>query len=212
MMQALLLFRGVVGVGLGGVPVVYTLFTEFCPTDRRGLWLVVLQVRSFRNMYTAGAQGQKGCTLLSSVWAFLWFKQASVGSASHQQRGTCPAACSKCTTTVCPLHAARHACTSACSLNDMMRSLAFGVANTIEHGLHSSLIQMCAAVARGRLETVSHLQMAEEVISVRNVKTPVRTAAELLDSWHNGASSPGVVRPHTLGLAVAAGPVRAPLW
>ena len=43
--QALLAFRGVVGIGLGGVPVVYTLFTEFCPTDRRGLWLVVLQAR-----------------------------------------------------------------------------------------------------------------------------------------------------------------------
>ena len=43
-MQALLAFRGVVGIGLGGVPVVYTLFTEFCPTDRRGLLLVVLQV------------------------------------------------------------------------------------------------------------------------------------------------------------------------
>ncbi len=44
MVQALLAFRGVVGIGLGGVPVVYTLFTEFCPTDRRGLLLVVLQV------------------------------------------------------------------------------------------------------------------------------------------------------------------------
>ncbi len=48
--QALLLFRGIVGVGLGGVPVVYTLFTEFCPTDRRGLWLVVLQVPSTYNV------------------------------------------------------------------------------------------------------------------------------------------------------------------
>ena len=52
-MQALLLFRGVVGVGLGGVPVVYTLFTEFCPTDRRGLWLVVLQVTHFCDTQTA---------------------------------------------------------------------------------------------------------------------------------------------------------------
>jgi MFS family permease len=40
----LLLLRMLVGFSIGGLPVAFTLFTEFCPTSGRGAWLVVLQV------------------------------------------------------------------------------------------------------------------------------------------------------------------------
>jgi hypothetical protein len=33
-----------VGVGLGGVPVAFALFAEFCPLRGRGGWLIALQV------------------------------------------------------------------------------------------------------------------------------------------------------------------------
>ena len=33
------------GFSIGGLPVAFTLFTEFCPTSGRGAWLVVLQAR-----------------------------------------------------------------------------------------------------------------------------------------------------------------------
>ena len=40
----LLLLRTLVGFSIGGLPVAFTLFTEYCPTSGRGAWLVVLQV------------------------------------------------------------------------------------------------------------------------------------------------------------------------
>ncbi|CAD7696865.1 unnamed protein product [Ostreobium quekettii] len=46
----LLLFRGIVGFGLGGVPVAFTLFTEFTPTVNRGKFLVIMQ-----SFWTLGA-------------------------------------------------------------------------------------------------------------------------------------------------------------
>ncbi|KAL4859828.1 Organic cation/carnitine transporter 7 [Chlorella vulgaris] len=39
----LLALRGVVGFALGGAPIAVTLFAEFCTTDGRGRWLLVLQ-------------------------------------------------------------------------------------------------------------------------------------------------------------------------
>ena len=42
--QVLILMRLLVGFSIGGLPVAFTLFTEFCPTAGRGAWLVVLQV------------------------------------------------------------------------------------------------------------------------------------------------------------------------
>ena len=43
--QVLILLRALVGFSIGGLPVAFTLFTEFCPTAGRGAWLVFLQVR-----------------------------------------------------------------------------------------------------------------------------------------------------------------------
>ena len=42
----LIVLRLLVGFSIGGLPVAFTLFTEFCPTAGRGAWLVVLQVTS----------------------------------------------------------------------------------------------------------------------------------------------------------------------
>ena len=47
-MQMLIVLRLLVGFSIGGLPVAFTLFTEFCPTAGRGAWLVVLQVPSSR--------------------------------------------------------------------------------------------------------------------------------------------------------------------
>ena len=41
--QWLLLIRFMVGIGLGGVPVAFALFAEFCPVAGRGGWLIALQ-------------------------------------------------------------------------------------------------------------------------------------------------------------------------
>ena len=43
--QVLILVRALVGFSIGGLPVAFTLFTEFCPTAGRGAWLVFLQVQ-----------------------------------------------------------------------------------------------------------------------------------------------------------------------
>lgn len=45
----LLAFRFCVGVGLGGVPIIFSLFAEFVPTKRRGVALVAIQVRRLLN-------------------------------------------------------------------------------------------------------------------------------------------------------------------
>jgi MFS family permease len=42
-LQWLLLIRFMVGIGLGGVPVAFALFAEFCPVAGRGGWLIALQ-------------------------------------------------------------------------------------------------------------------------------------------------------------------------
>lgn len=42
-MQWLLVIRFLVGIGLGGVPVAFALFAEFCPVVGRGGWLIALQ-------------------------------------------------------------------------------------------------------------------------------------------------------------------------
>lgn len=41
---SLLLSRALVGVGLGGAPVVFSLFLEFVPSKRRGFWLVFISL------------------------------------------------------------------------------------------------------------------------------------------------------------------------
>lgn len=81
-LQVLLLLRGVVGVGLGGVPVALTLFAEFCPTRGRGVWLVVLQ-----SFWTAGTMAEAvlaGRILLPWGWRWLLAMSAApFGEASR---------------------------------------------------------------------------------------------------------------------------------
>ena len=50
-MQWLLLLRMVVGFGLGGTPLAVTLFAEFCTSEGRGRWLLLLQ-----SFWTLGAR------------------------------------------------------------------------------------------------------------------------------------------------------------
>jgi len=38
----LVLLRGLVGVGLGGITIPFTLFTEFLPQEKRGLYLILM--------------------------------------------------------------------------------------------------------------------------------------------------------------------------
>ena len=47
---SLLLFRALVGVGIGGSPVVFSLFMEFVPSKQRGFWMVLLSL-----FWTAGS-------------------------------------------------------------------------------------------------------------------------------------------------------------
>lgn len=40
----MMLLRGLVGVGLGGGPVVSAWFMEFVPSANRGLWMVIISL------------------------------------------------------------------------------------------------------------------------------------------------------------------------
>ena len=42
-MQTLVVFRGLMGLGLGGAPVAFALFLELVPSARRGVLMVTLQ-------------------------------------------------------------------------------------------------------------------------------------------------------------------------
>jgi MFS family permease len=57
----LLFARGLVGFGLGGVPVAYSMFMEFLPSDGRGVWLTVIEV-----FWTLGSMIEAGL-----AWAIL---------------------------------------------------------------------------------------------------------------------------------------------
>lgn len=64
--QWLLLMRGGVGAGLGGLPVAYTLFMEWVPGGARGRWLVVLQA-----FWTIGSMAEAGLAWwLLSTWGW----------------------------------------------------------------------------------------------------------------------------------------------
>ena len=51
----LLFARGLVGFGLGGVPVAYSMFMEFLPSSGRGVWLTVIEV-----FWTLGSVAEAG--------------------------------------------------------------------------------------------------------------------------------------------------------
>lgn len=51
----LLLCRMMVGLGLGGVPVAFSLFMEFVPSQKRGFWLVMIEL-----FWTAGSVMEAG--------------------------------------------------------------------------------------------------------------------------------------------------------
>lgn len=57
----LLFARGLVGFGLGGVPVAYSMFMEFLPSSGRGVWLTVIEV-----FWTLGSVIEAGL-----AWAIL---------------------------------------------------------------------------------------------------------------------------------------------
>ena len=57
----LLFARGLVGFGLGGVPVAYSMFMEFLPSGNRGVWLTVIEV-----FWTLGSVVEAGL-----AWAVL---------------------------------------------------------------------------------------------------------------------------------------------
>ena len=76
------------GVGLGGVPVAFTLFAEFCPAGDRGAWLVALQ-----SFWTAGTMAEAllaWCILLPWGWRWLLGLSALPTGAP----GTIPLQCS----------------------------------------------------------------------------------------------------------------------
>ena len=54
-LQSLLVFRGLVGVGLGGVPVAFTMLAEITPAQYRGTFLILLEIFwSFGAVFQAG--------------------------------------------------------------------------------------------------------------------------------------------------------------
>ena len=63
LLQMLLGFRCVVGLGLGGVHVPFALFMEFVPASHRGFWLSVLQF-----FWTIGALFEAGLAWVVMPW------------------------------------------------------------------------------------------------------------------------------------------------
>lgn len=66
---ALVFFRAMVGIGLGGVPVALTLFMEFVPSANRGKWLVVIE--SFWTVGTFFEAGIAWLVLPTLGWRWL---------------------------------------------------------------------------------------------------------------------------------------------
>eukprot|EP00873_Tetraselmis_striata_P016735 jgi/Tetstr1/436999/TSEL_002738.t1 len=66
---ALVFFRAMVGIGLGGVPVAMTLFMEFMPSANRGKWLVIIE--SFWTVGTFFEAGIAWLVLPTLGWRWL---------------------------------------------------------------------------------------------------------------------------------------------
>lgn len=56
-MQALVILRGLMGVGLGGAPVAFALYLELVPSAHRGVLMVALQ-----SFWTVGSMLEVGHT------------------------------------------------------------------------------------------------------------------------------------------------------
>lgn len=86
-MQWLLAARFLVGIGLGGVPVAFALFAEFCPLKGRGGWLIALQVPCgachARALPAMQQDVQLSLHLLIRGWACHWTRPLSVGVHGH---------------------------------------------------------------------------------------------------------------------------------
>uniref|UniRef100_A0A061RP51 Transporter-related family protein n=1 Tax=Tetraselmis sp. GSL018 TaxID=582737 RepID=A0A061RP51_9CHLO len=66
---AIIFFRAMVGIGLGGVPVAFTLFMEFIPAANRGKWLVIIE--SFWTIGTFFEAGIAWAVLPTLGWRWL---------------------------------------------------------------------------------------------------------------------------------------------
>ena len=76
----LVIFRGLVGIGLGGGPVLSSWFLEFIPASERGAWMVV-----FSSFWTLGTVLEAsiawvchGTSLLIITFHFKFFKSANL--------------------------------------------------------------------------------------------------------------------------------------
>lgn len=80
-MQWLIFFRFWVGLGLGGVPVSFTLYMEFMPTKGRGVWLIWLE--AFWTLGSCLEAGLAWLVLDSLGWRWL-IGLSSIPLGKHQ--------------------------------------------------------------------------------------------------------------------------------
>lgn len=80
-MQWLIFFRFWVGLGLGGVPVSFTLYMEFMPTKGRGVWLIWLE--AFWTLGSCLEAGLAWLVLDSLGWRWL-IALSSIPLGKHQ--------------------------------------------------------------------------------------------------------------------------------
>ena len=83
LVQWLIFFRFWVGLGLGGVPVSFTLYMEFMPTKGRGVWLIWLE--AFWTLGSCLEAGLAWLVLDSLGWRWLiGLSSIPLGKHCHQ--------------------------------------------------------------------------------------------------------------------------------